>query len=153
MKLRLKSHSVRFRLTTEEMEQLTNAGCVSCTTILPTAAGEQRKFRYEVAKTTGDTSDLIVGAEGFSLILGVNDWLALADDSNEGVYLRREWHDEHGRTQRTVIYVEKDRKEHKHKEHKHKKHDKHKKQQSQHSHGEGTNQERNHTTESEVELS
>lgn len=115
MKLRLKSHSVRFRLTTEEMDKLSQEGCVSCTTILPTSAGEKRKFRYEVARTSGDVSDLIVGTEGFSLVLGVPDWTTLADDENEGVYLRREWQDDQARTQRTIIYVEKDRKGYKHK--------------------------------------
>jgi hypothetical protein len=127
MKLRLKSHSVRFRITTEELEQLAERGTITCGTTISNSSGNAVIFRYEIRRTEeAGPSELHVMPDGFSLWLNLGDYAELVSAGSEGVYLRRPWSDEQGRSQRCVIYVEKDkpkdRKKHNHKKLKHKKH-------------------------------
>lgn len=115
MKLRLKSHSVRFRLTAEDMDNLRSAGRAECTTVLPLAGGDQLRYTFAVEARGECGSEMQASGNGFTLVLGQEDWQTLNKDENEGVYLRREWQDDAGHDQRTVFYVEKDQKADKHK--------------------------------------
>lgn len=88
---------------------------MECTTVIPLAGGELRRFTFAVESGGARHSEMQATTEGFTMVLGAEDWLSLNSDENEGVYLRREWQDDAGQSQRTVFYVEKDQKPDKHK--------------------------------------
>lgn len=109
MKLRIQDSSVRFRITIKELEQLAKIGVVARETRVP-ASGGHTVFLYQVRRAPdADASDLQVTPFAFTLLLSQPDFQELADPSKEGVYIRREWIDQEGKTCRFLVFIEKDR--------------------------------------------
>jgi len=120
MKLRIKSHSVRFRVNAEDMDTLVAHGELIQETRIPQADGRVVVFchglRYD---PEAPRSDLLATDSNMILVLNGSDFAELKDFEKEGIYIRREYLSDSDRTIRFVAYVEKDKKKKKDK-HKHK---------------------------------
>lgn len=116
MKIRIKSHSVRFRFSPEDLERFRQEGLVTEETTIPVPEAEPAVFRSTVRQApAGEDSWLIPANFGFDLRLSPADSQTLLSEDNEGVYVRREWTNAEGRSIRFLAYVEKDKKARKHK--------------------------------------
>lgn len=117
MKLRIKSHSIRFRISSEELAQLGDAGIVEDKSIIPAGAPGSPvvQLTYSVrCAAPGDTSWIEVVPFGFHLYLSLADCTELVQGEGKGVYVRREWENDQGHVIRFVAYVEKDKKDRRH---------------------------------------
>jgi len=126
MKLRIKSHSVRFRVNAEDMDVLNAHGELIQETRIPQADGKVIVFRHGLRHDPAAArSDLLATDSNMILVLNGSDFAELKDSVKEGVYIRREYLSDSGRPIRFVAYVEKDKKKKKHKKDKHKREDEH----------------------------
>ena len=111
MKLRLKDNSVRFRITLKELEALHKNHYLEKETWMPGLPGlGAQVFRYaiHVSRELGE-SRLVAEPCSMTAELSLADFEVLSSSEEEGVYIRREWEDDHGQTQRFMFFVEKDR--------------------------------------------
>jgi hypothetical protein len=123
MKVRIKSHSVRFRLKGDDLERFLADGALCEETHIPTSNGESVIFRTAVRRgQLDDESRLVAEPYGLTLLLSPPDCAGLAAPENTGVYIRREWINEAGHAIRFVAYIEKDKKKRKHKDDEYKEH-------------------------------
>ena len=110
MKIRIQDHSIRYRITLQELEELRVMGRLDRLTRILGPAGPCGEFHYSLAVDTGLGDSTVDCADrGISLSLSVTDFETLSRPSEEGVYLRREWVDELGGAHRFLAFVEKDR--------------------------------------------
>lgn len=123
MKIRIKSHSVRFRFSPEDLERFIAEGETSEETCIPVPGGAPVVFRCTVRKAEvyEEESLLVARPFGFDLRLSRADAEALLSEEHDGVYVRREWQNAQGRPIRFLAYVEKDKKAKKHKKKHHEK--------------------------------
>lgn len=125
MKLQIKSHSMRFRITSEELQDLKASGKLLCETRVPQGAGETSVITYGVLyEPDASASELQTTPFGITLVLSSKDFAELIDPESEGVYIRRDYVGASGTSIRFLAYVEKDKTSKKHKDHKEKKHKK-----------------------------
>ncbi len=110
MKIRIQDHSIRFRLTLKEVETLISARKLEKITRVLGPEGPAGAFVYAL-EVDDDARESLIRLEPFAIrcVLNAADLATLADDAQEGVYLRREWRDEAGESQRFMAFVEKDR--------------------------------------------
>jgi hypothetical protein len=105
MKLRIQDNSVRFRITLKELEQLRAHRELERTTTVPNA-----RFSYGVVIDASVTeTSLRVEPYRITIVLSEDDFARLADETQEGVYAKREWMDASGAAQRFIAFIEKDR--------------------------------------------
>ncbi len=94
-------------------------------THVPQGGGEVATLRYGVQYLPDiAASDLNLFPFGMTLVLSETDYTDLANPSNEGIYVRREYAGENGKLIRFVAYIEKDmksKKDKKQKKHKNRK--------------------------------
>lgn len=121
MKLRIKSHSIRFRLKGDDMERLEREGEVLERTRIP--AGDEIITFTHGLRRDDHLAESYMDAQPFSLVLVLSgaDFAALRSFEKEGVYVRRHWKNADGQLVQFVAYAEldKDKKKHKHDKHKH----------------------------------
>ena len=117
MKLRIKSHSIRFRINAEDMEALIAHGEVIQETRIPQADGIVVTFRHGVRHDPAVEKSHLLATDGnMILVLDGSDFAELNDFVKEGVYVRREYMSDKGQPIRFVAYVEKDKIKKKHKD-------------------------------------
>jgi hypothetical protein len=110
MKLRIKDNSVRFRITLKELETLRSEGVLRSETHVLNLDGPGGVFRCALVRDPdAQASRMEWAAEGATMRLASADFQTLANDKEEGVYIRREWTDEDGFRHRFMAFVEKDR--------------------------------------------
>ena len=111
MKIRIQDHSVRFRITLKELEELNRQGRIEARTEMYAADGAcEGRFCYGVVKSDPDRpSRCEISANGIFLHLDLSDMQTLNQPSEEGVYLRREVTLPNGEMHRFIAFVEKDR--------------------------------------------
>jgi hypothetical protein len=105
MKLRIQDNSIRYRITLRELEDLKTYGCVERFCRTPWGG----ELRYAVRVDSSGESRVDIGASSVTLVLSQADFAVLCDETNEGVYVRREWQGPDGAPQRMIAFVEKDR--------------------------------------------
>ncbi|MBX3729135.1 MAG: hypothetical protein KF858_08105 [Candidatus Sumerlaeia bacterium] len=106
MKLRIQDNSIRFRMTLKELDALGTTGRLERICRLPDGGA----WHYAVVVDRAlEASRVAFGAGRIELTLSAADHATLADPSQEGVYIRREWTDAAGASQRFMVFVEKDR--------------------------------------------
>src|SRR5690606_27189900 len=90
LKIRIKSHSIRFRLDPDDLQQFLNDGYLTVNTHIPTPGGEPMVFSSRVTRGRDDEeSRLTAEPFGFTLKLSPADCDRLAS-TDEGIYIRRE---------------------------------------------------------------
>lgn len=110
MKIRIKSHSIRFRVDEDDLQRIQEDGFLTLRTHIPTPGGEPIVFSSRVARAQeGEESRLTAEPFGFTFILSSEDCKALASDE-DGIYVRREWTNGDDHQVRFVAYIEKDKK-------------------------------------------
>lgn len=109
MNLRIKSHTVRFRITLDEMDEFAKNGLLVDETLIP-GGDSTNSFRFEIQHSPeNEASEFTIQPYGMRLVLNGPDFAELADATKDGVYIRREHCNEDGKTHRFVVYVEKDK--------------------------------------------
>lgn len=111
MKVRIKSHSVRFRVDSEDLEMLAKSGVVREVSHIPDHSGELTQFTFEVRRGAADEQPgLHAGPYNFTLILSPADCSQLVSGEQDEIYMRREWTNDAGRSIRFLSSIEKDKK-------------------------------------------
>lgn len=120
MKLQIKSHSIRFRITAAELQELSSTGRIEGETRIPQDTGLTATLTYGVQVSHDDppSSQLKLSSSAMKLMLCDTDLKSLLNPDNEGVYIRKEYIGEAGKPLRFLAYVEKDMKPEKIKKHK-----------------------------------
>lgn len=115
MKLQIKSHSVRFRISDEELEEFVRERKLVSETRVPQADGGTVSLTHEIQYSHAAVNS-VLQVSPFAIILVINetDFRELVDSESESVYIRREYAGENGRMVRFVTYVEKDYQKAKH---------------------------------------
>lgn len=112
MKLRIRDNTVRFRITLRELEALESNGKLEKETMIPSMESPESPtvFTYSlcVAKDLKE-SRLVAGAFSLTAELSQEDFDTLKSETEEGVYVRKEWKDKKGTESRFMLFVEKDR--------------------------------------------
>jgi hypothetical protein len=106
MKLRIQDSSIRFRVTLREVETLLSNKALTRECRLPT--GDVFLYGVRIDDHAPESTVQLAGT-AMTLILTAADAQSLADSSKEGVYIHREWSDQEGRSQRFMVFIEKDR--------------------------------------------
>ncbi len=119
MKLQIKSHSIRFRITAEELQELSLNGRLVCETRVPQPGGDTATLHYGVQySSAASSSELEISPLSMNLVLSEPDFNHLTDPANQSVYIRREYSGDNEKMIRFLTYIEKDMKTEKIKKHK-----------------------------------
>ena len=106
MKMRIQDNSIRFRITLKELATLGREGRVRRECREP--GGGCLGYGVLVDQALKE-SQVRLGSCEVELALCEKDFRRLAEPTEEGVYVQREWTDANGEKRRFMAFVEKDR--------------------------------------------
>ena len=112
MKIRIQDHSVRFRISIREAEQLLVNGAIEACAEMFSQETKQfaGRFVYGIKQKEGlSESHCEIQPGSIRLILNSDDCRRLNDPNEEGIYLRYETKLDDGTVHRFMAFVEKDR--------------------------------------------
>lgn len=111
MKLQINENSLRFRISKQDLRKLLETGRIKASVILHSEGGSGVDGRFDyvikVAKEGAWRVEFKQG--GICLYLRPKDLETLADENEEGVYLRRESTSPSGEVRRFMAFVEIDK--------------------------------------------
>lgn len=109
MKIRILDDSFRFRITSEELDQLRETGLLLTTSRFPGEGGDAA-FTFGIrVETRLSESRMESGPRSLHLRLSEGDLQILLKPEREGVYLKRQWEGPGGKILRAIAFVEKER--------------------------------------------